>query len=156
MVFLELRLGLRSHAKGYLTILFTSLLMLTQDARAADEYEFVKDTDRWVMVIQGETESIGTLDEAGNFKPDKDWLQMERGIPLSRAPNHKIINGVQEEVYEYRSGRLVAGEIDKDGNFIPTLGTKVIDFKDYVYSPKARKIYNLPGKFVRKGEKKDK
>jgi hypothetical protein len=50
----------------------------------------------------------------------------------------------------------VPGAIDKDFNFIPTVGAKVIDFKDYVYSPKAPKIYNLPGKFVRKGEKKDK
>jgi hypothetical protein len=57
-------------------------------------------------------------------------------------------------VYEFRSGRLIPGDIDDDGNFIPTVGGKIIDFKDYRYGPKAPKIYNLPGKFVKK-ERKD-
>jgi hypothetical protein len=46
--------------------------------------------------------------------------------------------------------------MDEEGNFVPLVGAKVTDFKDYLYSPSAPKIYNLPGKFVRKGEKKDK
>jgi hypothetical protein len=106
------------------------------------------------MVIQGDTESIGKLDEAGNFVvPHRGYFQFRRGQPLSRVPPCTPINGEPEKnVYEYRSGTLVPGAIDDDGNFIPTLDAKVIDFKDYVYSPKAAKIYNLPGKFVRKGE----
>ncbi len=61
-----------------------------------------------------------------------------------------------EPVYEYRSGRLIKGELDKEGNFLPDLPGKVIDFKDYRYSKTAIRIYNLPGSFVKPSEiKKD-
>jgi hypothetical protein len=58
-------------------------------------------------------------------------------------------------VYEYRSGRLIEGLIDDDGNFVPAVDSKVIDFKSYRYGKKAIPIYNLPGSFVKKGEKKE-
>ncbi len=120
-----------------------------------EEYVFVK-TDRWVTLIQGQTESIGKLDEAGNFIPDKAFFQRKRGQPGS-SPGSTLLNGAaQKGIYEYRSGRLIPGEIDDDGNFIPIVGEKIIDFKDYRYHPKGPKIYNLPGKFVRKGEKEEK
>jgi hypothetical protein len=128
-----------------------------QDARTPDpeEYEFVEDTGQWIMLIQGETESIGKLDAAGNFVPDKRWFQLRKLQPLSAVPAVDLINGTaQKGVYEFRSGRLIPGDIDDKLNFIPTVGGRIIDFKDYRYSAKAAKIYNLPGKFVRK-EKKD-
>jgi hypothetical protein len=128
-----------------------------QDANAAnqEEYEFVQDTGRLVELIQGETESIGKLDASGNFVPDKRWFQLKKGQPLVSGPATTLINGLaQKGVYEFRSGRLIPGDIDDKGNFIPTVGGRIIDFKDYRYGPKAPKIYNLPGKFVKK-EKKD-
>lgn len=36
-------------------------------------------------------------------------------------------------------------ELDEDGNFVPALGSKAIDFKEYHYSKDAPRIYNLPG-----------
>jgi hypothetical protein len=128
-----------------------------QDAKASDtdEYEFVEDTSRWVMVIQGNTESIGKLDAGGNFIPEKKYFQLKKGQPRSVGPPYTLINGsAQKGVYEFRSGRLIPGDIDEECNFVPTVGGKIIEFKDYRYSPKAAKIYNLPGKFVKK-EKKD-
>jgi len=128
-----------------------------QEAATADsdEYKFVEDTSRWIVLIQGETDSIGKLDADGNFVPDKRWFQLKKGQPLSSVPPRTLINGFPHKgVYEFRSRRLVPGDLDDSGNFIPTVGGRIIDFKDYHYSPKAPKIYNLPGKFV-KNEKKE-
>src|SRR5260370_42682883 len=81
---------------------------------------------------------------------------MKRGEHPSSVPKYEVINGsAKKRIYEYRSGRLLLGEMDEQGNFIPTVGAKVTDFKDYVYSTQGPKIYNLPGKFVRKGEEKE-
>ena len=121
----------------------------------SDEYEFVEATSPWVMVIQGDTMSIGKLDAAGNFVPDKGYFQaFKRGQAGSAVPPFTLINSAQKGVYEFRSSRLIPGDIDDKGNFLPTVGARIIDFKDYSYGPKAAKIYNLPGKFVKK-EKKD-
>ena len=131
-------------------------------AQAADgvdreEYEFVPDTSQLVMVIQGETESVGKLDAAGNFIPDKRWFQFKKGQPLSLVPYTTVINpDGPTQVYEFRSGRLIPDSIDEKCNFVPTVGGRIIDFKDYRYSPKAPKIYNLPGKFVPKEKKEAK
>lgn len=120
-----------------------------------DEYEFVKDTERWVVLIQGDKHSIGKLDGSGNFLPDKRWLRQKPEQMASMVPPSILINSPgQKGVYEFRSGRLIPGDIDESANFVPTVGGRIIDFKDFRYSPKAPKIYNLPGKFVRK-EKKD-
>jgi len=119
-----------------------------------EEYKFVEDTTLWVNVIQGDVESIGKLDAAGNFIPDKRYLRtLKKGQPASSIPPCTLINFAQKEVYEFRSGRLIPGDIDDDGNFIPTIGGRITDFKDYRYTPKAPKIYNLPGKFVKKEKK---
>ena len=107
------------------------------------------------MLIRGETESIGKLDSAGNFIPHKPWYQFTKGQPLSMVPVTTLLNAPdQKGVYEFRSGRLIPGDIDEKSNFVPTLGGRIVDFKDYRYSPSAPKIYNLPGKFARK-QKKD-
>jgi hypothetical protein len=132
-------------------------LSATQDSPTPDpdEYQFVEDTTLWVDVIQGDTESIGKLDAAGNFIPDKRYFRsFKKGQPRSAVPPCTLINSAQKGIYEFRSGRLIPGDLDDDGNFIPAVGGRIIDFKDYRYGPKAAKIYNLPGKFVRK-EKTD-
>lgn len=117
--------------------------------RATDEYEFVLDTDQFVLVNRTAGRfSIGKLDPAGNFVPDKRWLMLEPGA-VSGVPPTKGIT-LRGPAYEYRSGRLVKGELDEDGNFLPEIGSKVLDFKDYRYSDKALRIYNLPGYFKHK------
>jgi len=126
------------------------------ESKNQEEFEFVPDTNRWVEVIQGETELIGKLDSAGNFVPDRRYF-FRKGQGTSGVPVAVMINGAPlKSIYEFRSGRLILGDMDEAGNFIPRVGEKVIDFKDYRYDPKGSKIYNLPGKFVRKGEKEEK
>src|SRR6266851_8680543 len=61
-----------------------------------EEYEFVSDTDALVLVIQGETESIGKLDAAGNFVPNKNSLQLDRGQKLSGLSSD-LINGAAQK-----------------------------------------------------------
>jgi hypothetical protein len=120
------------------------------------DYEFVKDTESWVAKLCGDIFFLGKLDSAGNFVPDNKYMGFKKGQPLSQVPPFRFINAeVQKGIYEYRSGRLIPGDIDERGNFVPALGGKVLDFKDYEYSPKAAKIYNLPGKFVKKEKKNE-
>jgi hypothetical protein len=97
----------------------------------------------------------GHLDRNGSFWPNpavpvRGFSAGIRHMNTINEPKHK-----NEEVYEYRSGRLIKGNLDEDGNFIPVLGSTVTDFKDFQYSPKCPRIYNLPGEFVPVKAKKD-
>jgi hypothetical protein len=58
-----------------------------------------------------------------------------------------------EPVFEYRSRRLIPGNLDEDGTFLPDVGSRVVDFQDYHPGSGVRRVYNLPGRFVEKGEK---
>ncbi len=118
---------------------------------ATEEYEFVPNTDRWVSLHYGQTFSIGKLDAKGNFLPDANWVNL-RGT-LTSAPGFVALNVNKGPAYEFRSSRLILGELDKEGNFIPKLDSKVIEFKDYRFSKTGTRIYNLPGKFVKKKDK---
>jgi len=126
------------------------------DKPPADEYEFVPDTSRWMIVIQDKTRSIGKLDAAGNFVPEKASLREPISVWSVSGPPTIMLNApAQKGVYEYRSGRLIKGDLDQHGNFVPEIGSKVIDFKDYHYSKDAPRIFNLPGRFVKKGSKEE-
>jgi len=116
-------------------------------------YQFVEDTTRFVGIERGKALVIGKLDRGGNFTADPRWQGLTVGQPLSRVPPFQVLNFRRPgwiHVYEYRSGRLVKGELDDQGNFVPDLGSKVIDFKDYRYRSDGIMIYNLPGRFVQK------
>jgi hypothetical protein len=52
---------------------------------------------------------------------------------------------------EFRSHRLIPG-ILANNNFIPDLGGRIIDFKEYQFPASPRRIYNLPGKFLKESE----
>ena len=117
------------------------------------EYEYVPDTDRWVEMKHGEKYSIGKLDEKGNFLPERKWMNIDIGASRpAEAPSAVLINSPKGQVYEYRSEQLIPGELDDGGNFIPALD-RIISFKDYRPGPKAVRIYNLPGQFVKKEQK---
>src|SRR5229473_3577874 len=113
--------------------------ILAADLSGEARYEYVEDRSRAVAVHFGETLIMGKIDRAGNFVPNPGQRALKMGMPGSGAPP-LIINyrrpGI-ERVFEYRSGRLIKGELDREGNFVPELGSKVISFKDYHYSPKA-------------------
>ena len=144
----------------------------TKTAEPGGTYEYVQDTGLFVGIHRGKFLSIGKLDAAGNFIPDKRWLNLTGGfsaVPVDRFLNassikrlkletngHIVVKIVVEPVYEYRSGTLIRGIIDDEGDFIPDVGSTVIDFKDYKYSSRAPRIYNLPGKFVQKQPRKAK
>jgi hypothetical protein len=127
-----------------------SLLMAPSAALSAD-YVFVPDTSRWVEVLRREGDviywSIGKLDMAGTFVPHRDFCNM-RGERSNAPPDTTLLYHDQTgPVYEYRSGRLIKGAIDsKTLSFVPEVGSKVIDFKEYRYG-KDVAIWNLPGTF---------
>jgi hypothetical protein len=121
------------------------------------EYEFRQDLTFYYLLVRGDTEVFGNVDAAGNFLAERRIGVYRRGQPLSAIPPSRPLNLPtklpHEPVYEYRSGRLVPGNLDDDGNFLPDLGAKVTDFQDYHPVPGARRIFNLPGYFVEKGKK---
>jgi hypothetical protein len=102
---------------------------------------------RRVALVAGDQFLHGRLDLDGNFL-------IEASYPINSAysgPRYELINAPAPVVYEFRSSRLIKGEIRKDGRFVPEISSKVIDFKEYKYSPSAIRIYNLPGRFVEEG-----
>ncbi len=120
-------------------------------------YEYVEDTSRIIGVELHQMLLLGKLDAAGNFIQNPGSFPFKAGGAMSPGAPNEIINcraPGKEHVYELRSGRLIKGELDKEGNFIPDLGSKVLDFKDYRFKKKDPVyIYNLPGYFKEKKEK---
>jgi hypothetical protein len=125
------------------------------------------DRPTWEVRVIGEIAEFGHLDDRGEFIPDyglpivsrsglKGLIRSEPGgspryytlprpswdtWPEREGPNRDA----PEEVYEYRSGRLIKGTLQGSGNFVPELGSKVLDFKEYDPLTDRRRIYNLPG-----------
>ncbi len=131
----------------WLSLAGTSLLYLMA---SEPTYRYVEDTSPYVGVRRGQALFLGKLNSAGAFVPDCRWRGLRLGTALSSVPHFQIINLRRPgriHVYEYRSGRLIKGELDEEGNFVPDLGSQVIDLKDYHYSDNAPRIYNLPGRF---------
>ena len=149
------------HYRWLAVVLFGAAACLVGAARAAtpsgpqgSHYRFAPDTNRWVGIKRNATGgAIGKLDSAGNFTPDRLYLDVNVTGPLSNVPPFTVINRPAARAYEYRSGRLIPGSIDEDGNFIPKLGGKIISFKEYRYGPNAPRIWNLPGRFIRTKDK---
>lgn len=110
------------------------------------QYKFVEDISRHVSLLSGDAIMYGHLDRRGNFVPR---FSLRAGSGGSGLPPSQLINGsFGSQVYEFRSGRLVKGIIEKGGRFVPNLGTEIIDFKEYKFAPDAIPIYNLPGYFI--------
>lgn len=120
-----------------------------------DIYEFIPSSTKAKYHLVGNRSCLGTIDTDGNFMPKLSDLEdmidsYKRKFPRSRMGPSNLIERKQprEKVYEYRSGILVPMVFDVYRGLIPEAGGKIIDFKDFQYSPKARRIYNLPGRFV--------
>ncbi len=136
-------------------MLILLLTLILHDDPAA-EYVFVPDVSIRYRHYLGENTCLGKLDANGTFIHDMTTINSKFG--LIGGPS-KLIEAKtpNEKVYEYRSGVLVPMYINDKNKLIPEVGGKIIDFKEYKYSPTARRIYNLPGRFVLKnqqGEKK--
>jgi len=95
------------------------LLLVVSTSDDLDDYVFVQDTNRLVEVCFGTTIRQGYLDKDGKFSArgrtfQKGQVQSsispaEVGVSLNLFP--------EKNVYEYRSERLIKGEINEDGKF---------------------------------------
>jgi hypothetical protein len=122
---------------------------------AGEEYVFAPDTSRYVGILRNGYWHIGQIDAEGNF----EWGRRIRENGPYSGPQYEEIDlipkdGKPRPCYELRSSRLIKGGIDTKGNFVPEIGSKVILFKDYRYSPTATPIWNLPGMFIKKSDLK--
>ena len=121
-------------------------------------YLFPGGNKAWFARTIGDVAEYGHLNEHGDFVPDYGLPVLKRDQIRSVAPANLGTtenewhytytlprnNAKSEEVYEYRSGRLIAGTLYDTGNFAPEIGSTILDFKDYNPESK-RRIYNLPG-----------
>lgn len=101
----------------------------------------------------------GTLAKDGAFEPDISMLfsgkSRAQGSGIG-APYYTIGFTNEQKLYEYRSGILIPVIYYSKLGIVPEIGGKIIDIKEYRYSPTARRIYNLPGRFVLKENKQGK
>jgi hypothetical protein len=132
--------------------LICCLLLVLSTSDDLNDYVFVQDTDRLVEVRFGATIRLGHLDKDGKFVPNgKTYQRGQARSSISAKDVGVHLNLFPEKnVYEYRSGRLIKGEINEDGKFIPEKGAKLMDFKDYHFRKDGPRIWNLPGYFEKK------
>jgi hypothetical protein len=107
-------------------------------------------------LFRGDSIYVGQIDPRGEFLPggallmlpcaamvglmERGWLRCDVLTPAALAGRGS------GPVYEYRSGRLIPGEIDRYGYFLPDMGGLILDYSKYEPGPGARPIYNLPRK----------
>jgi hypothetical protein len=133
----------------------------------APEFVYKEDVRRLIARLQHDQIVFGYLDAQGEFRRDRHLLpispppETDEVLPLPSPDNLvqpaaipvAVINKPKrpdEPVYEFRSGSLIAGTLDHDGNFVPQVDSEILPASKYKYSPTARRIYNLPGTFVPK------
>jgi hypothetical protein len=122
-------------------------IVLFADYHPPTEYVFIPDTDRYVAYTWGRLVVMGKLDARGNLRVTHEGAPPDVG----HHPAVVIMRyDVPTRAYEFRSGRLILGEMQPDGNFVPEAGATVMRFEDYRYSPETTHIWNLPGYFRRK------
>jgi hypothetical protein len=116
-----------------------------------------------VVRVMGEVMELGRLSDEGEFQPEPDMPILKRMMlpnptPHMMSTSDTIVYNVpkkgleKEDVYEYRSGRLIKGILYASGNFAPEKGSKVLNFKEYDRDKSDRRIYNLPGRLTSHGK----
>ena len=140
-------------------VLFLSLVLaiLMSDRPACSDppkerYVFVENIDRWVAVNRGEWHLVGKLNKDGDFVADFMWKKGQgKSLTPTETLNSAVFTSNPQKAYEFRSGMLIPGKIERDGRFVPEVGGKIVAFKDYEYdpnSPTTIPIWNLPGVFL--------
>jgi hypothetical protein len=109
-----------------------------------DRYEFVPDTDRNFAFYRNGFVMVGKLDARGNFIQENRYPSHATPDALPCKP---VRYAESTKVYEFRSGRLIKGEMLPTGVFVPEGGSRVTSFSDYRFGPDALPIWNLPGYF---------
>jgi hypothetical protein len=149
-------------------------------SNAHHQYEFVEDLGIKHVMRYPTGEYTGYLDSSGQFIPDPSIppiLPKKGGTGPSRPASQSswlLSSRPGEQLYEFRAGRLIPGVIKTNRPdtsvgavgpgpikvmtfFYPDIDGKIIEMSDYLktYDPlKSRRIYNLPGRIVKKGESK--
>jgi hypothetical protein len=131
-----------------------SFLFVVSSFMLFQAHEYIYQPQKGILVtgFVGDKYYQGVIASDGSFVPD---LQKSPGLLGQTgsdflAPHYRIAAKPNERVYEYRSGYLIPMVFVNKYELIPEVGGIIIDFKDYHYSPTARRIYNLPGRFVLK------
>ncbi len=115
------------------------------------EFEFRPELRKVLLARDGRW-FLGFLDSDGRFLTSEEVIGGV-SLPYLLPPAHNYpiaVKGVEEPVYEFRSGLLTKGILDGFGNFVPQVGSTIIAFKAYRPGKDALRIYNLPGQFVPK------
>ena len=117
-----------------------------------EKYVFHENTSRWVAVDRGEWHLVGKLNKDGDFVADFMWKKGQgKSLTPTETLNSAVFTSNPQKAYEFRSGMLIPGKIERDGRFVPEVGGKIVAFKDYEYdpnSPTTIPIWNLPGVFL--------
>src|SRR5438552_15262888 len=107
-----------------------SMLALTlQHPPAAAEppsnsFVFVLDTERLILIRRGASQVVGRIDSDGGFLATHRY---PLGATLS-GPFDNVVSATFEPgraVYDFRVGRLIKVEFNKDGAFVPEVGSRV-------------------------------
>ena len=142
-------------------LLFVCLLPSLLAFDDVTQYEFIEDTNlRYLHHIGSGLVCEGTLDKYGTFQADwndlvKAFDALKQGTKRAGPFPPTLVEAKtpNEKVYEFRNGVLAPMIIDAKRGLIPEVGGSIMEFKKYKYHPGARRIYNLPGRFVLKGQK---
>lgn len=142
------------------------------------EAKFYVLDDKYMLIMAGYINKHGTFvsetilkkwDNRARKKAPFDKVAAEKVIKSESPKNFtSVTEGCinepayrNEYVYEFRSGKLIPGFLDPNCNFLPDPAQQIIDFKDYRYHATSQyhvtsqRIYNLPGKFVKKSQLKE-
>lgn len=128
------------------------IALATICAMLQDAYRYDASFRSTVSYKVGNLPYLGMFNEHGEFIPDlrtlpreDDWDVTGNGpMPLESRFRDK------ELLYELRHGVLVPVIYYTNRRFVPEVGGKIILFAQYKYTPFARRIYNLPGRFIPK------
>lgn len=153
--------------------MFTITLLLSMTL-AQERYEYVPMQFKQTTMIIDDYKSYqyvsGYINHHGIFVIEKVISKAEKQkdrLPPISTPQSDIVSrkkpsvvGLdsfnvpllnEEQVYEFRAGMLIPGYLTSY-KFTPEEGGRIIKFSEYVYAPHNRRIYNLPGKFVKASE----
>lgn len=141
-----------------LSVLLASSISVHISYYCKQDFLFIPNNDRCFIHHAGGVSCIGTINADGSFVPD--LLDLDKTVQAFKAKVPRsgvsmppeLLGKLQagDKAYEYRSGYLIPMVVDAKHGLIPEVGQKIIEFKTYKYSPTAKIIYNLPGRFVLK------
>lgn len=128
---------------------FALLCSLFQDA-----YRYDATFQSTVSYKIGNIFCLGTFDKDGEFIPVVSSIPRENEWDITGSGPMPLESSLRENAkyFELRHGVLIPVIYYKDRGFVPEIGGKIIPFSEYKYTPLSRRIYNLPGRFIPKGQ----